>query len=152
MKAVVVGFVVRSGRTSGSVRYAYATTAKPPATSAAITCRALFTRIVLSDGRRRTRLQNRSPVHNNLQPFTRPRLIVDRMAVHDRERGRLDDAVSGAGGDRLPGVPRARGVEIDPVRLQPFRVGAGEGTEGIDRVRERRFARVVRVERRDAGE
>ena len=57
------------------------------------------------------------------------RLIVDRMAVHDGERRRLQQPVPGVLRDRLPGVALPCRIEADAIRTDALRFGAGHRPE-----------------------
>src|SRR5207253_8257675 len=80
------------------------------------------------------------------------RLIVHRMAVHDRERRWLDHAASGTLGDRLPRIAFACGVEIDLVRPNRFGLCTTERPERVDALDECRLDAVVGLLRGDAGD
>src|SRR5438128_9901969 len=59
---------------------------------------------------------------DNLQPLAGSRLIVDRMAVHDRERRRFDKTFALTLGYPLPRVALLRRIQLDAIRLQTFGV------------------------------
>src|SRR5215467_4559268 len=69
---------------------------------------------------------------DDLQPFAWRRLIVDRMAVHDRERGRLDDALALMLRKPLPRVALLRRVQLDAVRAQALGVRRGQCAKRVE--------------------
>src|SRR5262245_45566080 len=118
MKAVVDGFDVTSGRTSGSVRYEYTRQANAAAPTPATTSNA---RLITDD---------------DLEALARLRLVVDRMPVHDRQRRRLDDSFTLALGDALPRVAGTGGVEADSVGMNVLRLRRGQPAERLQALRE----------------
>src|SRR5689334_10887633 len=87
---------------------------------------------------------------DDLQPLARRGLIVDRMAVHDRERRRLDEALALMLCNPLPGVALLCRIQLDAIRLQTLGVRRGQRAERLEALAEgRRHGRII-VYRRDA--
>src|SRR5215510_11668901 len=104
MNAVVDGFDVASGRTSGSVRYAYTRQANPTAGTPATT----FSISLITD--------------DDLETLARRRLVVDGMAVHDGKCRGFHDAFALPLGKALPRVTRAGRVEGHSVGADAFSI------------------------------
>src|SRR5215467_12559008 len=88
---------------------------------------------------------------DDLQPFAWRRLIVDRMAVHDRERRGLDDALALMLRKRLPRVALFRRVQLDAVRTQTLGVGRGQRAKRLEAFAKCRRHGWITVYRRNAG-
>src|SRR6478672_4833841 len=89
---------------------------------------------------------------DDLQPLAGRGLIVDRMAVHDRERRRLDDAFALALGYPLPRIALLRRIQLNAIRLQTLGVRRGERAERLEASAEGgRHGRII-VYRRNPGQ